>query len=121
LHQFNQGINGQFSIPTTKLSHFQHIITRAHPSFTSINFNVGDSYEEGESLADITTFKRLSVKVKGFILTDGLSEGHDIDWKDHGRALLAQDWHKEVEAIDKSTTTNTILLGMYLQHLFVFQ
>lgn len=91
---------------------FKEIITNAHPAFSSISFNLGDSYEEGECKADIKTFKRLSVKTRQFILTDGLDDKHRcLDWKQHGSLLSADRWHKEVEALSAGTT-DTILLGI---------
>ena len=107
-----QGINGQFSIPLTKLPLFQQIITTAHPSFSSITFNLGATYDEGEQKDAITTFKRLSVKVRKRILTDGLDD-HCVDWQNYGEALPAEAWHKEVEELDDaaSTASSTILLG----------
>lgn len=50
------------------------------------------------------------MKVKKYILTDGLSSDHGINWKDYSGTLSAEAWHKEVESVNNSAT-NTILLG----------
>lgn len=94
-----EGINGQFSIPSSKMTTFQDIVKNAHPTFSSIRFNVGDTYMEGGCLADILTFKRLSVKTRQYILTDGLDSDHDINWDDNGEELPAAAWHAEVESL----------------------
>ena len=121
-----QGINGQFSVPNEKISLFQQIISSSHPSFGAISFNYGDTYEEGENREEITTFKRLSVKERQYILTDGLKE-HSINWKDYGSALPAEEWHEEVKKLDSTDPTSaspkTILLGtavsIFIQYILV--
>lgn len=66
---------------------------------------------EGDGREDIITFKRLSVKVREYILTDGL-RNHNINWKDYGPALPAREWHKEIDALSSDNPdTRTVLLG----------
>lgn len=104
-----EGINGQFSIPSSKLSIFKAIVVNGHPSFESIDFNMGDSYLEGHSDEDVLTFKKLSVKVREFILTDGLPKETEIDWEEKRTELTGEQWHNEVKKIGPASN-ETILL-----------
>ena len=108
----HQGINGQFSIPTNKLPIFRQIITGANPAFQYIDFNLGESYEEGFCAEDAITFKKLSINVKKSILTDGLSDGHDLNWHDCGREMTAEEWHRSLEVMEGGNQ-DAILLGTY--------
>ena len=106
-----QGINGQFSIPSPELTSFQSVITSAHPSFKAINYNIGGTSDHNAS------FKRLSVKVRQFILTDGLGleDRKFVDWRDSGEELPAEQWHEEVRGAmggrGRGNASGTILLG----------
>lgn len=94
-----EGINAQLAIPIetfdTTMKKFQEIL----PSIFEVNKpNCGNVVS-----SDTTSFKRLIVRTRNFILRDGLEEcdemnnnNKEYDWDDAGVELTPEQWHQEL-------------------------
>ena len=90
-----EGINAAMCIPTNLLSSLKGRFEEIDDSyFNDIPINVGECMSHN----DTTLFKKLLVKSRKQILTDGLLE--ELDWSDCGEELPAGKWHDELEKDD---------------------
>ena len=112
-----EGYNGQFIVPVNDVDMFHRTIVSSHPStFTHLDFNLGNVYNfdhDDDSSDDSSVnviknvpfpFKKLIVRSKANILTDGLPPAKKeriIDWNDAGPELDASTWHEQISSIDK--------------------
>ena len=87
-----EGINAAMCIPTHLLSSLKGRFEEIDDSyFNDIHINVGECMSRN----DTTLFKKLLVKSRKQILTDGLLD--DLVWGDGGEELPASKWHDELE------------------------
>lgn len=108
-----EGLNGQLTLQTNKISEIQTQFQQVHPLFSNIEFNIGRSFVKE---LDTVKFphKKLVVREKKQALTDGLS--CPLDWTDNGPELSPQDWHHELLQVQQNPegatdgTGTTILL-----------
>lgn len=77
-------------IPTRALVKTQEILQKTIPNLQGLEFNLGETRANW----DVLPFKKLVVKPRRFVLTDGLPERYD--WNDNGRALSPSEWHEEL-------------------------
>ena len=94
----NEGINAQLCIRESEFASFQSTLLALNPFFNDLdlsNFNT-KRYETVESLP----FRKLIVRTKKQVLTDGLIEDDNnlfkFDWSDPGIEINPSQWHEEV-------------------------
>ena len=87
-----EGINAAMCIPTKSLSSLKIAFEEIdNDYFRDIQMNIGECMPHD----DKQLFKKLLVKSRKQILTDGLPE--ELDWSDSGEELLASEWHNELD------------------------
>jgi predicted sulfurtransferase len=82
----NEGVNGALHVPTKSLVQIKNTIENVIPEIGSIHFNIGET----RSSWDVVPFKKLLVKSRPYILTDGLPLSESLDWNDNGHELPAR-------------------------------
>jgi len=95
----NEGINGALHLQTSYLVDLKNTLGNLDSKFKDIHFNIGDTI----SSDSIKPFKKLLIKARPRILTDGLK--NDLVWNDNGIELSAADWHASIQE------GNTLLIG----------
>ena len=91
----NEGYNGAFCVPSKHLASFyQALVDTDSTLFQDLDLNIGECF-------DSTTlpFKKLVVKQKKAVLTDGLPENvvAELDFTDAGPELAPEAWHLELK------------------------
>ena len=102
-----EGVNAQLVVPSSIVSCVAQVTTDVDPElFGDLDINVGQSIDYGNSKTPFP-FKKLMVKVKRQILTDGMLTDNDdnndaaaavspLDWTDAGPEIPPSMWHLEV-------------------------
>ncbi len=101
-----EGFNGQFALPSNDdtLQVFQSTLESvSHNIFNKIDFNIGDTINF-ENQLHLFPYKKLIVRKKNEILTDGI-DGDHLDWSDAGNELKPHEWH-EVLLQDNNNNNN---------------
>lgn len=101
-----EGFNGQFALPSNDdtLQVFQSTLESvSHNIFNKIDFNIGDNINF-ENKLHLFPYKKLIVRKKNEILTDGI-DGDHLDWSDAGIELKPHEWH-EVLLQDNNCSSN---------------
>ena len=92
-----EGVNAQMAIPEKSIDEFLDACSTALPvdPFLCSPPNLGD-------VVPITTptFNRLIVRVRDYVLRDGLEDG--LDWNDAGPELSPAEWHEDVSGSESS-------------------
>ena len=99
-----EGINAQVTMRDKDIPTFKQLLSEVHPFLSNINLNIGERKH-----IDIRTqplpFKRMIIRTKNEILTDGIDE--DIDWTDAGPELDSHIWHNELSRINNNSINTT--------------
>ena len=135
----SEGYNGQFIIPLNVLDKFHSTIVSTAPTiFTKLDFNLGKIHNFDDDIDDNTNsdyndydnnrndynnndknkvpfpFKKLLVRRKHSILTDGLPATERMqvmdNGLDNGPELDADNWHEEISKIEQYDDTERPLL-----------
>jgi hypothetical protein len=120
----NEGFNGQFSLSEKIVLDFKQALLEIDNNvFNNVDINIGDTinYEN----TNITfPYKKLIVRRKNSILTDGLNEV--LNWDDGGEELLPNDWHEKLKTSisnieNEDNSMKPIIIGkLFLLILFIF-
>ena len=87
-----EGVNGQLSVPAAQLDELAQRMP-ALPGLEGLQVNAQHaSLGTVDSESEAAPYRKLIVRLKGQILTDGLEEEHD--WERAGTELDAADWHE---------------------------
>lgn len=106
-----EGFNGQLCIPTVKLSSFVRSLRSTNSIFLDIpdliNYGTTHNYDLRSTIP--YPYKRLIIRTKQNILTDGLpdSVANDLDWNDGGEEVEPEVWH---ELLANKTSEKTLVL-----------
>ena len=97
-----EGVNGQLSVPATELEELRRAMA-ALPGLDGLELNVQHpSLGTIDADADPTPYRKLVVRKKRQILTDGLSQSSTaspaLDWSRSGTELEAAEWHEMLPA-----------------------
>ena len=105
----SEGVNGQFSLPSTEVKELQSVLAKVDSRLSALEFNFGEEL----SLNDVqhSPFRKLIVKIRDKVLRDGL--GNKLDWNDNGIELEPEDWHSSITSVEES-----VLLGIIPIHFF---
>lgn len=90
-----EGINAQMAVPPG-----EPLVTLLDACSTVLPFDqfVGNRPNLGDIVSvETPTFNRLIVRVRDYILRDGLSDNISLDWADAGPELSPSDWHNQVQ------------------------
>lgn len=97
LYVANEGINGQFCLPVAWKDAFPQLLREVDDDlFAPVQLNFGLPFTAGHYKARSFPFKKLLVKRRKEVLTDGIDEA--LDWDDAGPELPPADWHDELVA-----------------------
>ncbi len=104
-----EGINGQFCIPTDIVPHFVSLLQILNNRlFDGLELNCGQIFPQTHIGMTDFPFKKLRFKAKKQILTDRLSEQDEqlatsegLDWTDAGPELTPEQWHHELDLLQK--------------------
>eukprot|EP01041_Mallomonas_annulata_P008858 gene8858-18353_t len=96
-----EGVNGQFAVPSMKLDEFRGILGQLHVELHGVDLNIGRTVHVSDESQ--LPFRKLLIKTRKQVLTDGLPE--KLDLNDAGPEVDAQNWHNEL-----SQDNNVILL-----------
>ena len=90
----NEGVNAQLAVPLESLDGLLSACVSALPfdPFSENAANLGDVVD-----ADTPTFNRLVVRVRDYILRDGIPQDVSLDWTDAGPELPPSEWHQQVQ------------------------
>jgi len=96
----SEGINAQFAVPVgDQLQSLLHTFSKEgclpFDAFEQNPPNIGDVVD-----SNVSTFDRLIVRTRDYILRDGipLEDGDaPLDWSDSGTELDAEDWHEQLQ------------------------
>mmetsp|Transcript_33710 Transcript_33710/g.68530 ORF Transcript_33710/g.68530 Transcript_33710/m.68530 type:complete len:256 (-) Transcript_33710:3716-4483(-) len=96
----SEGINAQFAVPVgDQLQSLLHTFSKEgclpFDAFEQNPPNIGDVVD-----SNVSTFDRLIVRTRDYILRDGipLQDGDaPLDWSDAGTELDAEDWHEQLQ------------------------
>lgn len=95
----NEGVNAQITLKDSDLNQFTSILAESDPFLKDINLNIGERKNISQTGAALP-FKKLVVRTKKQILTDGLdNNATDIDWSQAGPELDGEAWHNEVKEV----------------------
>ena len=106
-----EGFNGQFCVPTSSLVQFFDALSSSDNVFKGIPLNIGDTIDYGVTNVKFP-FKKLIVRTKAKILTDGLPEEVKINWNEAGPELSPADWHAAIEEANKPDS-KVVILGKH--------
>lgn len=98
LYVAEEGVNGQFSVPTSKLALFGKVMKTLDPQerMHNIDYNIGECLS-AEAARLNPPFRKLLIRQRDKILRDGLPEDDaQIDWSNTGPELTPEQWHREV-------------------------
>lgn len=98
----NEGYNGAFCVPSRKLGSFHDALVATDATlFSDLDINIGKSLDV--SHPEKLPFKKLIVKQKKAVLTDGFSDelAEEIDFTDAGEELEPEAWHAELSVSEK--------------------
>ena len=115
----NEGYNGAFCVPSRKLGSFYDALVATDAAlFSDLDLNVGQSLNVSDP--EKLPFKKLIVKQKKAVLTDGFSDemAGEMDFTDAGEELEPEAWHSEL-----SGSTKPILIDCrndYESHMGTF-
>ena len=87
LYIADEGVNGQFAVPSDQLTAFQNICENL---LDITDLNIGDRVP-----LDTPTFEKLIVRTRNAILRDGIKL--TLDWNNAGEELPPSKWHQELE------------------------
>jgi predicted sulfurtransferase len=90
-----EGINAQLAVPPGEpLETLLEVCSTVFPfdPFVNCTPNLGDVVS-----IYTPTFNRLIVRVRDYILRDGLSNDVTLDWSDAGPELSSSDWHDQIQ------------------------
>lgn len=102
LYVAEEGINGAFMVPTSRLQEFHSalgFVRGMRGKLADLDFNIGECMS-AEDIASNPPFRKLLIKSRPQILTDGLARNMDqasMDWNDAGPEVSPEQWHQEVE------------------------
>lgn len=96
-----EGINGQVAVPCSQLSTLRSALARI-PEMSNVELNIGKVEPAGSGRG---AFRRLVVKQREQVLTDGLKR--PLDWDAAGRELTPEEWHLRLSTARKATTQAT--------------
>eukprot|EP01037_Dinobryon_pediforme_P042466 gene42466-52852_t len=97
LYVANEGVNGQFCLPVAWKDAFPHLLREVDDDlFAPVALNFGIPFTAGRYKARSFPFKKLLIKRRREVLTDGIDES--LDWDDAGPELSPADWHAELVA-----------------------
>lgn len=97
LYVANEGVNGQFCLPVAWKDTFPHLLREVDDElFAPVELNFGLPFTAGHYKARSFPFKKLLIKRRKEVLTDGIDES--LDWDDAGPELAPADWHAELVA-----------------------
>jgi predicted sulfurtransferase len=101
----NEGINGQFALPTSLQHEFARSLANIDVVLDGISLNIGETiaYSEGD---ERFPFRKLAVRVKKRLLTDGLPDGA-YDWNDSGPEITPEVWHSEVSRMSSDPPSSS--------------
>ena len=91
-----EGVNGQLVIPSEDVNEIRNTLLTILPNcLDEININIGQTASFIGPNDPLFPFKKLIIRQKNQILTDGLlMDGSiDIDWSDAGPELSPEEWH----------------------------
>lgn len=109
-----EGVNAQMMVPKLLVDVLPELLSQIDANiFRDVNINVGQTIDYETS--DIPfPFKRLIVREKHQILTDGLlfaDESAALDWNDAGPEVPPAQWHQELRRLrNADDTSSTIVL-----------
>jgi predicted sulfurtransferase len=95
----NEGYNGAFCLPSKSLGAFYSALYSADAElFRDLDLNIGESFNCTDPAK--LPFKKLVVKQKAAVLTDGLSEqvAVELDFTNAGAELTPEQWHAELQS-----------------------
>ena len=84
LYIAQEGVNSALHLPTCALIQTKAALEATIPNLGELRFNLGET----RSNWDVAPFKKLLVKPRQFVLTDGLPER--LNWSDSGHDLSAR-------------------------------
>ena len=97
----NEGYNGAFCVPSKNLGNFYlALVSTDTELFRDLDLNIGQTFTVSDPAK--MPFKKLVVKQKAAILTDGLSEQmqSELDFTDAGAELTPEAWQEELKSSD---------------------
>ena len=111
----HEGFNGQFAIPHGQMDIFRSALTTVDGYvFRDLDINVGVTIDYADSSFKFP-YKKLLVRKKKAILTDGLPPSTTLDWSNCGPELSPEHWQIELSNYLKSKNANKsdvpILIG----------
>lgn len=95
----NEGYNGAFCVPTRYLVDFYRSLVQADPAmFIDLDLNIGQTFSQQATDSAKFPFKKLIIKQKRVVLTDGFSDdaSDSLDFTDAGEEIDPQMWHEEL-------------------------
>lgn len=105
-----EGVNGAVACPDTNVETLRNSLIQADIStFEGIDFNIGQrlNYNNGSETMPFP-FKKLVVRKKKSILTDGLGdESMSMNWNDCGEDVDAKKWHEYLEYMSNSGSSSS--------------
>ena len=94
-----EGYNAQLAVPALALQHLLHGLESSNSTiFKDIDINIGPTIDYSLPNSALFPFKRLVVREKKSILTDGLNA--PLDWNLAGPEMPADQWHNAVSSTD---------------------
>ena len=93
----NEGINGALALNGLHLDSIALLFNKVK-ALDGLHFNIGDTVK-------IEPFKKLLVKARDYILTDGLPMA--LNWDDAGVELNSHEWHSAITSDESLIIGNT--------------
>lgn len=105
-----EGINAQLAVPTgSPLSTLLEALASQQylpfDPFAKLAPNLGKVVP-----ADTPTFQRFIVRLRDFVLRDGIPETIELDWTDAGKELSPEEWHQDLQKVQSSSTEPPVIL-----------